>query len=206
MLRLLLLIALVTISSGCSDPAPTPSVPDTQAKAAPKSKPVNKGGSEEVSPPLPTGDEKAVAFVTRMGGRGTRDEKLPGNPVTYVNLEHSKITDAGLKELAAFKSIALLSLGSTKITDAGLKELAALKSLSALNLNSTKITDAGLRELAALKNLTSLSLVGTKITDAGLKNLAAFKNLTSVTLNSTEVTDAGVAELQKALPNCKIEQ
>ena len=31
-------------------------------------------------------------------------------------------------------------------------------------------------------------------------------NLQSLDLNSTKVTDAGIAELQQALPNCKIKK
>ena len=46
-----------------------------------------------------------------------------------------------------------LSLCSTPATDAGLKELAALKSLQHLNLGDTKVTDEGLKELAGLKSL-----------------------------------------------------
>jgi internalin A len=48
--------------------------------------------------------------------------------------QHTKITDAGLKELAALKNLQWLEPGGTKITDAGLKELAGLKNLQWLNL------------------------------------------------------------------------
>jgi hypothetical protein len=43
-----------------------------------------------------------------------------------------------------------------------------------------------------------------QITDAGLEHLKGLKNLKAVNLRATKVTDAGVADLQKALPNCKI--
>ncbi len=125
-------------------------------------------------------EDKAVAFVEKLGGKVTRDEKAPGKPVVGVDL------------------------GGTAVTDAGLKELAPLKSLTTLELSVTQVTDAGLKELAPLKNLTTLNLSETKVTDAGLKELAPLKNLTKLFLARTKVTDAGVAELQKALPNCKI--
>ena len=35
--------------------------------------------------------------------------------------------------------------------------------------------------------------------------MAGLKSLTSLNLNGTKVKDAGVAELQKALPKCKID-
>ena len=49
------------------------------------------------------------------------------------------------------------------MTKAGLKELAALKNLASLSLNLTKVTDAGLKE--PIKNLTTLSLGYTEVTD-----------------------------------------
>ncbi|MEO2021815.1 MAG: hypothetical protein ABGX05_08295 [Pirellulaceae bacterium] len=53
-------------------------------------------------------------------------------------------------------------------------------------------------------NVVSLSLIGTKITDAGLVHLKRLTKLQRLGLEFTKVTDAGVADLQKALPNCKI--
>ena len=50
------------------------------------------------------------------------------------------------------------------------------------------------------------TVFSTLVTDAGLKELAPLKNLTKLTLSSSSVTDAGVAELEKALPKCKIER
>ena len=99
-----------------------------------------------------------------------------------------------------------LDLAKTKVTDIGLKEVAALKSLQSLELGATQVTDAGLKELAGLKGLQSLSLGATKVTDVGLKELAALRNLQWLGLMGTKVTDAGVAELQKALPKLKIDR
>jgi len=50
-----------------------------------------------------------------------------------------------------------------------------------------------------------LVLEETEVTDAVLKELAALKSLTRLDLILTKVTHAGVKELQKALPQCKIE-
>src|ERR1043166_1521195 len=69
-----------------------------------------------------------------------------------------------------------LSLWQTKVTDAGLKELAGLKSLHSLLVDGTEVTDAGMKELAGLQNLRSLALGG-NVTDAGLQELAGLKNL-----------------------------
>src|SRR2546429_655862 len=126
-------------------------------------------------------EASAVKAVEKLGGKVTRDDKLPGKPVIGVNL------------------------AGTKVTDGDLKELKDLKQLTTLYLNMTGVTDAGLQELQHLKQLTSLSLWHTSVTDAGLKELKDLKQLTSLNLLVTEqVTDDGVADLQKALPGCKI--
>jgi hypothetical protein len=103
------------------------------------------------------------------------------------------ITDAGLRELAAFKNLTFLSLPES-VTDAGLKELAPLKTLTKLYLKPTKVTDVGLRELAPLANLTELTLPES-ITDAGLKELATLTNLRSLKLDRSKITDVGLREL-----------
>src|SRR5205814_4627388 len=44
-------------------------------------------------------EASAVKAVEKLGGKITRDDKLPGKPVIGVNLTGTKVTDAGLKEL-----------------------------------------------------------------------------------------------------------
>jgi|GEM_PF-2505728 len=79
-------------------------------------------------------EDKAVAFVEKLGGTVTRelkalrkDDKALRKPVIEVQLSNTKVTDAGLKELAPLKNLTTLDLGGTNVTDAGLKELAPLK-------------------------------------------------------------------------------
>ena len=60
--------------------------------------------------------------------------------------------------------------------------------------------------LKGLTNLEYLYLEGCRdITDAGLVHLKGLTNLQELDLEDTQATDAGIAELQKALPNCKID-
>src|SRR5437870_2879959 len=111
-------------------------------------------------------EASAVKAVENLGGKVTRDDKLPGKPVIGVNLGGTKVTDAGLKELKQVKQLTDLNLDDTPVTDAGLKELKHFKQLTALDLKATPVTDAGLKELKDLKQLTSLWLGGTPVTDA----------------------------------------
>jgi internalin A len=129
--------------------------------------------------------------------------------IIWLDLTDPQVTDAGLKELADCKNLALLNLtGTRKITGSGVKELAGLKNLNELLLFSAGgLTDAGLKDLASLKSLTKLNLSYTNITDKGLKELAGMKSLTILeVIGVVSVTNAGVGELRKALPKCDIRQ
>ncbi|WP_298866587.1 LamG-like jellyroll fold domain-containing protein [uncultured Gimesia sp.] len=122
-----------------------------------------------------------------------------------IYLYFTQITDNGLKHLMGMKKLQSLKLGGTGIRDAGLRELAKLKSLKDLDITGCKITDSGLEHLKDLKNLQDLGLDLTPISDAGLKHLHSMTNLVTLKLSGTKVTLQGIANLQKALPNCKIE-
>ena len=67
----------------------------------------------------------------------------------------------------------------------------------------SRITDVGLVHLKGLTSLKELRLPK-QITDAGLVHLKGLTKLESLDLSRTKITDAGIAELQQALPNCKI--
>jgi hypothetical protein len=123
-----------------------------------------------------------------------------------LDLRHTRVTDAGLKELAGLRMLQALSLPGTRVTEAGWKELAALEELRAVDLRYMKVTADGLKQLAALKNLQTLRLVATGIGDVDLKEVAKMKGLRALDIRGTWVTDAGVAELQKALPNLRIDR
>jgi hypothetical protein len=141
-----------------------------------------------------------------------------------LELSDTKITAQGLKNLAGLKKLTTIRLEERQMSDANLRalrEAGLLHAVSAasadrkrptsalevtsLSLCRGPLTDAGLKELAELKNLTWLDLRDTQVTDAGLKELAALKSLERLLLQGNRVSRAGVADLQKALPKCKID-
>jgi len=172
---------------------------------------VTDAGVRELQAALPkleilgviTAEDKAVAAITKLGGRIIRDEKAAGKPVIEVNFTHAFATDAALKELAAFKQLQTLNLCFPSpaagdlilVTDAGLKELKELRSLKSLNLQRTKVTDKGLRQLAPLKQIQSLNLGRTAVTGAGLRELTPLKQLEKLVLLGTGVKDTDLKEL-----------
>lgn len=99
--------------------------------------------------------------------------------------------------------LTLWFLGS-QITDASLDRLSQLNEISALLFFDTDITDAGLSRIKDFKGLTMLYLGQPKVTDTGLTHLKEATQLRVLNFRGTMGTDASIADLQKALPNCKI--
>ncbi|MCI0743284.1 MAG: hypothetical protein L0Y72_30015 [Gemmataceae bacterium] len=144
----------------------------------------------------------------------------------------SRVTDAGLKHLGGLKALEELRL-NCNIVGTGLKDLAGLPKLRALEfLCSAELTDQGFANVNGLAKLQRLRLIAApKITDAAMKDLSGLASLQELALSYTAVTDAGldhlkkltelrrlylragqqirfseegIAELQRALPKCKI--
>ncbi len=117
----------------------------------------------------------------------------------YLKLTHaSAISDIGLKQITELKSLTHLDVNESynkRITDGGLKELAAMKILKGLYLRSSPTTNEVLKELSTLSNLTSLDLESTKVTNAGVKELAVLKNLKELSLNNNSISNGGLKEL-----------
>ncbi len=123
---------------------------------------------------------------------------------TSLFLANSQVTDEGLAHLKGLTALESLDLWDTRITDAGLEHLQGLRSLKTLNLSDTRITDAGLGALDSLPSLQTLILSGTRITDAGLRYLAKLTSIREINLNQTLVSRDGIAQLQEALPGCRL--
>ena len=121
-----------------------------------------------------------------------------------LNLDDNLISDAGLVHLKGLSNLEALNLGDTRVSDKGLVHLQRLTRLQHLNLDDTLITDAGLIHLQRLTRMQRLFLSDNKISNAGLVHIKGMSELEILYLNSTQVTAAGFAELQKALPNCRI--
>jgi hypothetical protein len=93
----------------------------------------------------------------------------------------------------------------SQATDADLAILREIPQLEELFLGDVKITDAGLVHLRELKSLQGLQLATIPISDDGVRNLRGLKNLRWLQVKETLVTPSAIAELQAALPRCKIE-
>lgn len=106
-----------------------------------------------------------------------------------------------IKTIEALKNLEVLELTATKVSN--LKPIISLKNLTYLNLSHCSVSD--LKPLSSLTNLQELYLYNTKISDLGpLKNL---RNLKVLNINDCKnIPDKQVEDLQKALPDLKIER
>jgi Leucine-rich repeat (LRR) protein len=118
-------------------------------------------------------------------------------------LDESDVNDATALRLKELRQLTGLRLTATRITDAAMPDLGMLSTLTFLGLSGTAVTDAGLTALSGLPKVRSLDLSHTKITDAGLPQLHGIP-LYYLNLQGTTVTAEAVAELQRAIPGCKI--
>jgi RNA polymerase sigma factor (sigma-70 family) len=106
------------------------------------------------------------------------------------------VTDAGMKEVGAFKHLRSLGLHGANVSEAGVKELAALADLRKVDLYRTKMKSASLKQLSALTKLESLKLSRSDVADADLEALVAFKELKFLDLTQNfQVTNAAVKRI-----------
>jgi len=166
-------------------------------------------------------DAGAIAAVEKLGGTLTRDDKIPGQPVTGVDLGGTAATDADLSRLRGLRHLQSLELRKTKVTDAGMENLKGLGNLQTLSVECIEVTGAGIEKLKGLTKLRSLTLpegttdrglecidgltelqtlyiAGTKVTDAGLTHLERLAKLQTLGLANTRVTDVGLEHLAKS--------
>jgi hypothetical protein len=90
-----------------------------------------------------------------------------------VKLNGLPITDDGLRALAASQSVSDLEISDTRITDAGLANLARMPKLKVPCADRCAITDRGLRTLAGIASLERVSLQDANLTKAAVAAVKA---------------------------------
>src|SRR4029079_12410512 len=96
------------------------------------------------------------------------------------SLKSTEINDDDLWNIGKLKSLEQLDLECTKITDAGDAPLADLKNLRYLPLGGTKISDEALKTSGRLTKLEELLLTGTSIGDSGVGYLCDLPSVRSL--------------------------
>jgi len=133
-----------------------------------------------VTPVVPGGKLLRVEWVDGAQAAGDGSLKaLSGlrRNVAILSLGFTTVSDKALDEIAKMPNLVRLDLQRTKVTDAGLKKLAQAKPprLRRLNLYGTNVTDAGLDTLATLPELAEVFVFGTKVTEGGVERLRSLR-------------------------------
>jgi hypothetical protein len=153
--------------------------------------------------PSPAADPADLVkeLETKWGAKVTYADDDPAKSVVEV-LFHctSDVPDEVIARLAAFPKLQKLGLiGGQKLTDTGLKNIAALKGLTDLNLRNSHVTAAGIKHLAGLPNLKSVFFFDVKLTTEAMKELEVFPALEELRLRNVN----GPAEAAASLAKCK---
>ena len=95
--------------------------------------------------PKGTQEAAAIEFINKNQGGYVRDDKLPGKPVYWVQVQG--LDDADLEKLKPLAKLRTLYLTRSRVTDAGLKHLHGLTNLKELYLVNTKASKEGVQLL-----------------------------------------------------------
>ena len=100
----------------------------------------------------------------------------------------------------------LFGIGNPIVSKELLASIIQLSQIESLSLQNTGITDNDLLSIQKMTKLKTLLLDNAKVTDVGLKTLKSFTGLTRLGMMGLNVTPQAVAELEAALPNCKVQK
>ncbi len=137
----------------------------------PQSKALNRFDGDESRPTLLAEEPGAFkkiedlgGVVIRAGGEGRTaeidiqiGEKVPGDELLAKLVPH-------LKQI---EQITRLQLQNTRVTDAGLEPLKGMSNILSINLEGTSISDRGLDSLKTISSLQYVFAAGTRVTEGG---------------------------------------
>lgn len=163
--------------------------------------------SDDAMPDLAVLPNLAVLNATssRLTDRGLK-LIAASRDVRLLKLNRTHVTDEGLESLREMPSLRLIYLGDTDLSVAALKHLADLPRLEAIKLTALPITDESLEALSEMPQLRFLGLDGTAVTDAGLKHLDLLPKLTYLDLQNTAVTLEAIKEFRSRHPKCFVKE
>ncbi len=125
--------------------------------------------------------------------------------LTLINCSETRIKGDGLASLNNLKQLKSLYLVGCDVNDRGGRNPESRVTLETLHVGRTQLTDEGLSGLRHLTKLRTLSLGHTAVTDAGLIHLRSMHDLGTLILHHTKVTKGGVRDLQRSMPDARID-
>lgn len=148
------------------------------------------GGKASLSP----SDEPAIGIQKREGQKplvSLRGLK-PASGIRHVGLQGFEVADEDLEALAGWKELEQIDVvDGKKVTDKGVKTLAALPKLRELVLADTAVTAAGVNAFSGHKELARLTVSNTivenRVKSLDLREMPKLKGLTLVCQGMTAV-------------------
>ena len=124
-------------------------------------------------------------------------KKLSGfKKLSYLSLEKTKVTAAGLEAISALP-IKHLAMQYCELTEESFKAIGKMTTLEELWLGNAKMKGEWLKQISSLPKLKELSLERTDFNNDSARHLTPLSNLEKLNLQSTELGDAGFQELVK---------
>jgi len=118
-----------------------------------------------------------------------------------LQLDGTKLTEAGSPNFSSFRKLESLSIANTHIGKGLIIRLREMTALQHINLSGTLIADSELHYLALLPGIRSMNRDGTKITNACVPSLLACKYLEQVSVIETGITASAIpGKLPRGLP------
>jgi len=124
---------------------------------------------------------------------------------THLNATGPEMTGAILNHIATLSTLETLDIGRFAFSGAELSKLFELPKLTRLWILNKSPGEEIIDVVSGFSKLTSLRISDCPVTDRGVRRLRRLSNLTELTLSGTRISSRGRAELQDALPNCRIQ-
>jgi hypothetical protein len=140
--------------------------------------------------------------ITRLPLPGLRQELL--GDVEELALVYATLSDADLSILRYCPRLKRLDLDYSQFDCANLAHWPPLPQLAWLDLQNTQVTDESMNYLVRFDGLTSLILDENPITDAAIPQITQLSNLRYLRVRQTRISKEGLAQLQRALPDCRV--
>ncbi|MDZ4688912.1 MAG: hypothetical protein SH850_27870 [Planctomycetaceae bacterium] len=133
---------------------------------------------------------------SKVTNRGLKDVgKLPG--LLKLDIRSSTIDENAAQAIAQASSLEELRVDGGEFTDQGVIALRPLQSLRVLVMNQVRLSPEGWAELANHPLLEELWILQSNITDEGMLTLSRCVKLKTVVLNQVPISDAGLAQLSR---------
>ncbi len=172
-------------------PAPEPVVVQPAPPPAPVAPP---------SPPPPSAEE-IIAEFRQIPNNKITDEDLAKlasadrglEGFESLNLEGSRVTNAGIANLQKLPNLKAVSLTGTAVNNDGLAALGQIPTLERIEANGNGLKDGGLVAIKAIPSLKVLYINGAQLTPEGFAALGDLSQLEELHLGNTTLSDATIA-------------